>query len=217
MRTTHRSWRRYLGRTRHPAAGDLPRGTVFARAAPMLAVVLCSGGLVFEAAAADWRSEAAASRLAFIPTFEKAPVPGVFREFDAQVRLDPARPADSRIEVNIAVTSADMGIPDVNREIRGTDWFDYVRFPQAGFRSAEVRRAEGSGRFVARGILALKGVQQRVDVPFSWSETGDVATMEGELTLARGVFGIGQGEWAATNYIGADVQVKFRLQLRKVP
>lgn len=184
-------------------------------AVPMLTALLCWGGFAGDAAAADWRSEAAGSRLEFIPTFEKAPVPGVFREFDALVRLDTADLAASRVEVSIAVTSADLGIPDVNREIRGADWFDYARFPKAGFQSTELRRGDAAGRFVARGTLALKGVQQVVEVPFVWSEAADAATMEGELTLRRGVFGIGQGEWAATNYIGADVRVKFRLRLRK--
>jgi len=39
--------------------------------------------------------------------------------------------------------------------------------------------------------------------------------MEGELTVKRGAFGIGTGEWAATNVIGADVRVKFKVKLHK--
>jgi len=39
--------------------------------------------------------------------------------------------------------------------------------------------------------------------------------MEGELTLKRGDFGIGLGEWKATDTIGADVKVKFKLKLKK--
>jgi hypothetical protein len=39
--------------------------------------------------------------------------------------------------------------------------------------------------------------------------------MEGEFTVKRGAFGIGTGEWAASDVIGADVKVKFRVTLRK--
>jgi polyisoprenoid-binding protein YceI len=38
--------------------------------------------------------------------------------------------------------------------------------------------------------------------------------MEGEFALRRSAFGIGSGEWAATNVIGAEVRVKFRVRLR---
>jgi hypothetical protein len=39
--------------------------------------------------------------------------------------------------------------------------------------------------------------------------------MEGEFTVKRAAFGIGTGEWTATNVIGPDVKVKFRVRLRK--
>jgi hypothetical protein len=39
--------------------------------------------------------------------------------------------------------------------------------------------------------------------------------MDGELTVKRGDFGIGSGQWAASNVIGADVKIKFSVRLRK--
>jgi len=156
----------------------------------------------------------AGSKLEFIATFEKTPVPGAFKEFDARVRFDPDKPAGGSLDVTIKVTSADMNIPDVNKEIRGKDWFDYSGFPQAEFHSTELRRIEGN-RYVARGTLVLKGVKQAVEVPFTWTGSADGAVMEGELTVKRGAFGIGTGEWAAADVIGADVKVKFKVKLRK--
>jgi len=58
-------------------------------------------------------------------------------------------------------------------------------------------------------------VQQVVEVPFTWTPAVDGASMEGEFTVKRGLFGIGTGEWAATDVIGPDVTVKFRVRLRK--
>ena len=163
---------------------------------------------------ADWKMDPAGSKLEFIATFEKTAAPGVFKEFDARLRFDPEKPAGSRLDVTVKVTSADMNIADVNKEIRGKDWFDYSAFPQAEFRSTDLRPTEGN-HYVARGTLLLKGVKQPVEVPFTWTASADGAVMEGELLLSRGVFGIGTGEWAATNVIGADVKVKFKVKLRK--
>ena len=175
---------------------------------------LCGLLLAVPALAADWKMDPAGSKLEFIATFEKTPVPGAFKEFDARVRFDPDKPAGGSLDVTIKVTSADMNIPDVNKEIRGKDWFDYSGFPQAEFHSTELRRIEGN-RYVARGTLVLKGVKQAVEVPFTWTGSADGAVMEGEFTVKRGAFGIGTGEWAAADVIGADVKVKFKVKLRK--
>jgi len=156
----------------------------------------------------------AASRLEFIASFEKTAAPGVFAAFDTRVRFDADKLSESRIDVTIAVTSANMMSADVNKAIRGAEWFDFQRFPQAEFHATDIRRTEAN-RYVARGTLSLKGVSQPVEVPFRWTESANGATMDGEVTVKRTQFGIGIGEWAATNVIGADVRVKFNVGLRK--
>jgi polyisoprenoid-binding protein YceI len=158
--------------------------------------------------------DAEASRLEFAATFEKTLAPGVFREFDTRMHFDADKPEEGRFDVTIIVKSADMNSVDVNRAISGADWFDFARFPQAEFHATDIRRTD-AGRYSARGMLNLKGVQQPVEVPFTWAEMGDAARMDGEFTVRRGAFGIGTGEWAATSVIGADVKIKFSLRLRK--
>jgi len=166
------------------------------------------------ARAADWKMDAGTSRLEFAAIFERTAAPGVFREFETRMRFDADKAAEGRLDVTIAVNSADMNSADVNKAISGAEWFDFARFPQAEFHATDIRRTD-AGRYLARGTLSLKGVQQPVDVPFTWTETGDAARMEGEFIVKRGAFGIGTGEWAATSVIGADVKIKFSVRLRK--
>jgi polyisoprenoid-binding protein YceI len=181
-------------------------------AMPALLVLAFTGPA--QAQMQDWRMDPAASRLEFIASFEKVEAPGLFREFDTRLRFDPDKPAGGRLEVTIRVSSADMNSADINNAIRGPEWFDFARFPQAEFRSSDIQRV-AANRFIARGTLVLKGMQQAVEVPFTWQASRDAPVMEGETTLRRGLFGIGLGEWKATDVIGADVRVKFRVRLRK--
>jgi polyisoprenoid-binding protein YceI len=167
------------------------------------------------AKAADWKADTATSRLDFAATFEKTAAPGTFKDFDTRMHFDASAPAEGRLDVSITVKSADMNSNDINKAIGGPEWFDFARFPQAVFHATELRRT-GGDRFLARGTLNLKGVQQTIDVPFTWVESGNTAQMEGEFTVQRSAFGIGTGEWVATNVIGADVKVKFNLRMRKV-
>ena len=178
------------------------------RGAWLLLMVLLLQGI--RAEAADWRMDAAASRLEFIASYEKATAPGVFKEFDTRLNFDADKPAGSRLEVTVRIGSADMNSGDINNAIRTADWFDSARFPQAEFRSTDIRRVDAN-RYLARGTLIFKGMQQPVEVPFTWVAAREGATMEGELSLKRALFGIGRGEWAATDIIGADVKVKFRV------
>ena len=143
--------------------------------------------------AADWKMDPAGSKLEFVATFEKTPAPGVFKEFDARLRFDPEKAAGGSLDVTIKVTSADMAIPDVNKEIRNKDWFDYAGFPQAEFHSTDLRRVEGN-RYTARGTLSLKGAKQPVEVPFTWTASGDGATMESARRARRAWRSAG---WAA--------------------
>ena len=76
--------------------------------------LLAAGPL--HAAPLAWKSDPAASRLDFVASFERSPVPGAFREFDARLRFDPEQPAGGSLDVTINVASADMKIPDVNRD-----------------------------------------------------------------------------------------------------
>ncbi len=179
----------------------------------LLCALLSASTAALPALAADWKMDPSGSRLEFVATFEKNAAPGVFTEFDTHLSFDPDKPVGGKLDVSVKVTSADMNIADVNKEIRNKDWFDYAGFPQAEFHSTDLRR-EGKG-YVAHGTLTLKGVKQGVVVPFTWAPSADGAMMEGELVLKRGVFGIGLGEWKATDTIGADVKVKFKIKLKK--
>ena len=180
----------------------------------VLAAALLSGLALQSAWAADWRMDPTSSRLEFTATFEKTPAPGVFHRFDVKLDLEPSTPDTGRLDVMIDVASADMSSADINKAIAGGEWFDFARFGQAEFHSSEIRRTQANA-FTARGTLSLKGVRQPVEVPFSFRESGGGATMEGSFVVKRGAFGIGTGEWTATDVIGADVTVTFRVRLRK--
>jgi polyisoprenoid-binding protein YceI len=164
--------------------------------------------------AADWRMDPAGSKVEYIAVVQKNRASGIFREFDARARFDPNRTADSQVEATVVTASADMIDPDVNKTIRGPEWFDSARFPQAVFRASDVRRI-GDGRYVARGTLTVKGIEQPVEIPFVWTSDVDTATIAGELTVKRASFRIGLGEWASTEVVGPDVTVKFSLRLRR--
>lgn len=164
--------------------------------------------------AAQWTMDPRSSELGFSVAFEGAPARGVFRSFELSMEFTAAEPAASRIDVRIAVASADMRSTPMNDAIRGPDWFDATRFPVAEFRSLDVRPT-GADRYLAIGTLKVKGVTRLVELPFEWKPVGTGAVVDGSLTLQRAAFGIGGGDWVSSNVIGPEVKVHFSVSLHQ--
>jgi polyisoprenoid-binding protein YceI len=171
-------------------------------------------GSTVGARAAGWAMDAGASALRFTATFESAPAPGRFGRFDVAMHFDPGNPGEGRLVVTVDVASADLGNDDINRAIRGPEWFDSGRFPGAEFRSTRIERTGVTG-FIATGTLTIKGIVKSVALPFDWSPSPAGATMTGALSLDRAAFGIGTGEWQSTKQIGGPVAVDFVVRLRR--
>jgi polyisoprenoid-binding protein YceI len=68
---------------------------------------------------------------------------------------------------------------------------------------------------VAHGTLNLRGVSKPLDLPFSLKIDGAKATVSGSASLDRVAFGVGQGEFAATDQIPAKVQVRVQLHAQR--
>lgn len=165
--------------------------------------------------AADWRVDPAGSKLTFKSSYQGQAAPGEFKKFDTQMRFDPAKPAGSQLDVTVKLDSFDMGSSEINDAIREPDWFDLKRFPTGEFHSTDIRQA-APGRYVARGTLRLKGMQQPLELPFTWKDGGKTAQMAGEIKLNRTSFGIGTGEWKSGDVIGLDVIVDFDVRLQRI-
>lgn len=164
------------------------------------------------AAAGTWQLQDG-STFTFEASFEGAPLQGQFADFDVTLDFDPDQADAALLHVTVNLAGADMGDPDMNAAIAAPEWFDIDTYPQARFDSDDIVETS-PGSFVAHGVLVLKGAQRNIDVPFTWSATGDLATMRGELTLKRSDFDIGSGEWASGDQIGIDVSLRFALQMQ---
>jgi polyisoprenoid-binding protein YceI len=175
-----------------------------------VAVVAC---LAASAAASDaWRGDQDAGSLQFVATQAGAKFTGDFRTFAVRFDFDPARPAGGSLNVTVALKSADTADAERDEILKGADFFWTDRHPQAEFHASRFRR-EGE-RWRADGQLTLRGVTQPVAVLFTLDGKPQQLGMKGTATLRRLDFGVGQGEWSTTEWIGDEVEVRFDLRLK---
>ena len=179
-----------------------------------LAATLLAVGTAHGATA--WVADSAASRLGFTGTLAGGTFDGRFHRFEPDIVFDPADLAGSRFEVTVETGSADTQEAERDAILKGPEFFAAERWPTARF-AANQFTATGPGRYTAQGRLTLRDVTRDVTLTFTFkpAANGTTAALEGGTTIRRLDFGVGQGEWRDTQWVGDEVQIQFNLSLRR--
>ena len=150
------------------------------------------------------------SKSTLVVTFkqENVPVDAPFKRFNGHIDYDPALPTASKAAVEITTASLDLGSEDYNSEVRKKDWLDSGTYPTATFISTAIKPG-AAGHFDATGVLTLKGKTQTLTVPVTVGKAGAATSFDGDLTISRSYFGIGDKEW--NDVLDDKVRVKFHI------
>jgi polyisoprenoid-binding protein YceI len=140
---------------------------------------------------------------------------GRFPRFQVSLDFSGADPQGGRLEVTVEVAALDSGDKDRDETLRSEELFAVAKYPQARFSATHiVKTASG---FDAEGALTIRGVTRDTHVPFTFREATEggagVGYMVGKTVVRRLDFGVGQGEWKATDQAGNEVTVSFNLRL----
>ena len=81
------------------------------------------------------------------------------------------------------------------------------------FRSTKTITKTAAG-FSAVGSLTLHGVTKDVPIDFQFTQDAGGAKLTGSAKLNRLDFGVGQGDWKSTEWVGNAVKINFALVLK---
>jgi polyisoprenoid-binding protein YceI len=154
------------------------------------------------------------SRLEFTGVQAGAEFKGVFHKFTAAVDFAPDALASSRIDVQIDLNSVDTMDKDRDATIRGKDMFDVAHQRTAHYVTKSITKTAAG--FSAVGSLTLHGVTKDVPIDFQFQDAAP-PKLTGSAKLNRLEFGVGQGDWKSTEWVGDAVKVSFSLVLKPVP
>jgi polyisoprenoid-binding protein YceI len=139
---------------------------------------------------------------------------GSFKNFHVKLDFDPAKPQTGSLDVTVETDSVDTQDGERDQVLKSPDFFWVEKHPQAVFHSAHFERVGAGWR--ATGELTIRGVKKTVPVSFTLTPAGAATAMKGSVSLKRLAFGLGQGDWASTEWVGDDVDVRFNLKLAPV-
>jgi polyisoprenoid-binding protein YceI len=163
------------------------------------------------ATAPVWNIDARQSRIGFSTRWAGQAVNGTFRQWSGDIRFDPNNLPASKAIIMIQTGSAITGIKEPDDNLSGEDWFNVARFPTARYETTAIRSV-GPGRYVADGMLTVKGVAYRLALPFTVTIAGNVATMSGQATLDRNTIKLGLESDAGAQWVARETVVNVAVR-----
>jgi polyisoprenoid-binding protein YceI len=177
----------------------------------MLRILICVSLLLpLSAFARDWQVDPAKSTLGFKGIYDGESFDGRFKTFTAKIAYDANALAQSKFDVSIDLASADTASDERDDTLKGSDFFDTGKFPQAHFVTESFTHAT-DGSVEAKGSLTIRDQTRAVTLKVKFSESGNGATLDVDTVLKRADFGLGtSSDWSD---VGAEVPVHGHLVL----
>ena len=164
----------------------------------------------------DWVVPAE-SRIEFVGTNFFSTAQGVFHRWRiVEGSVQPSRPSESFIKVEVDVASLDTGIQRRDDHLRTDDFFDVARFPTARVLVHQVR-ATRENVYRARFDIRIRDVEKSFEAEFELVRASP-PTVAGQLNLKRTDFGVGSApsRWNPMS-VDDEVLVRFHVVLEAAP
>jgi polyisoprenoid-binding protein YceI len=156
----------------------------------------------------------AGSTLTF--TFDQAGAAsqGKFGQFTVEMAYDPKNLAGSSMKVIVQVASLDTQDKDRDATLAGEELMDARQFPTAIYVASSFAPGAG-GKVEAVGKLTLRGVTRELRIPLTIKPAAAGLELSGATSINRLDYGVGQGEWKSTEWVGNTVKLEYKVALNK--
>ncbi|NNK93705.1 MAG: polyisoprenoid-binding protein [Desulfobacterales bacterium] len=183
-------------------------------------LIVFLAGQSAHSAARSWDLDKAHSNIYFSIEHIFSKVRGHFDDFKLEVNFEPQNLQESRFAFEIKVDSIDTNIGKRDKHLKSADFFDAGKYPLISFASEKITDA-GNGVYEVAGKLTIKDQTYDLTLPLSLAGVKDhpsqkgkeVAGFNGEITIDRLAYKVGNGKFFDGGIIGKDVDVLVTLEV----
>ena len=156
--------------------------------------------------ATNWKADPATAKVSFSIKGPFGTVHGSFSGLKANIRLDEKDLAGSAVSASIDAGTVSTGIGLRNRDLRKKEeWLDTDKYPQISFASKKIEKT--STGYKALGNLTLKGTTRSVEIPFTFTPSGNSGVFKGHFTIHRMDYKVGKEGGSVGSDISIDLEV----------
>jgi cytochrome b561 len=142
---------------------------------------------------------------------------GFFKDITGTIQFEPENLGTAKADITIPIGTIDTGSQDRNNQARSAEWFDANKFSTAHFVSESFEETQPN-QYLVHGQLTIRDKTLPLSFPFTLdikkndAATQHIAKMKAEFLLNRLDFGVGQGQWQATDAIADSVKINIELE-----
>jgi polyisoprenoid-binding protein YceI len=144
---------------------------------------------------------------------------GRFNAADASLDFDPEKIESSKLQVIVDMKSIDVNNPKFAEDLRGPDWLDVQKFPQAVFKTTRFVESKEKNSFRFEGDLTFHGVTAPVmlDVKFNGGGRNFLTRkftlgFSASANFKRSVFG---ADNMTSLGVGDDIELEINAEFQK--
>ncbi len=185
----------------------------------LLLILLIAAGSGF-AQAKSWELDKDHANIYFGVDHIFTKIRGHFDDFSAKISFDPEDLAASNFFFEIEVDSINTNNGKRDRHLRSADFFNESDYPVIRFQSKSII-ATGDNTYDVTGTLTMKGKEYDFVLPLTLAGIKDhpmvkgakVAGFNGEMSIDRLTYGVGNGKYYKMGVVGKDVDILVALEV----
>jgi polyisoprenoid-binding protein YceI len=138
-----------------------------------------------------------------------------FAHGEGTLEFDPQKPTAASVKVVIPLSTIHTGVPDLDDDLRSTDFFDTAKFPTATFTSTDVKPGTATNELLVSGNLMLHGITKPVTLAVTLLKVGfnsrthsPTVGFDATTSIRRSDYGLGK----YVPEVGDDVTIEIVCQ-----
>jgi polyisoprenoid-binding protein YceI len=118
-------------------------------------------------------------------------VNGSMNGLEGFIIMDAQSTVPVKIEGTIDPNTIKTGIGLRDNHLKKADYFNVKEFPKIHMTSTLIKKSSGQ-KYTGNFELTIKDIKKNISIPFTFSATGDGYAMQGEFSINRLDFGLGE-------------------------
>jgi len=127
--------------------------------------------------------------------------------FKGDIQFDPAHLDAGSIEASVETNTINTGNDTRDEHLRSDSYFDVAKYPKITIKSVSLMHKSGDS-YTGTFSLTIKDKTNTVDIPFTYTETGNTASFKGTLQIKRSDYGVGDKSMIMANEVNISIDVE---------
>ncbi|HVW98491.1 MAG TPA: YceI family protein [Mucilaginibacter sp.] len=136
-------------------------------------------------------------------------VDGSFSGLQADVHFDPSDPSSATIEASVDASTVNTGNSSRDEHLRSEDYFDAAHYPKITLKSVSIKHRSGD-KYTGQFNLTIKGNTQSVEIPFTFSRSGDNSAFKGSFKINRRDFSVGGSSLILSDDVTVNIDAEVK-------